>query len=72
MPRGFTKIRTYGYLANRNRRERINPVMSKMKLSLHLRPHTNTYRYEIEGIIWDKYEGVWDLSQKYDGVMVSI
>ena len=35
LPRGFTKIRTYGYLANRNRRVRINEVLSKMKLPLH-------------------------------------
>jgi hypothetical protein len=35
LPRGFTKIRTYGYLANRNRRERINAVLAKMKLPLH-------------------------------------
>jgi Putative transposase/Transposase zinc-binding domain len=35
LPKGFTKIRTYGYLANRNRRERINAVLLKMKLPLH-------------------------------------
>ncbi len=35
LPERFTKIRTYGYLANRNRRQRINEVLSKMKLPLH-------------------------------------
>ncbi len=35
LPKGFTKIRTYGYLANRNRRNRINAVLVKMKLPLH-------------------------------------
>ena len=29
------KIRTYGYLANRNRHQRINDVLKKMKLPLH-------------------------------------
>lgn len=38
LPERFTKIRTYGYLANRNRRQRINEVLSKMKLPLHKRP----------------------------------
>lgn len=35
LPKGFTKIRTYGYLSNRNRRQRINAVLVKMKLPLH-------------------------------------
>ena len=35
LPRRFTKIRTYGYLANRNRQRRINEVLKKMKLPLH-------------------------------------
>ena len=35
LPERFTKIRTYGYLANRNRHQRINEVLKKMKLSLH-------------------------------------
>src|SRR5450631_1196571 len=35
LPERFTKIRTYGYLANRNRYRRINEVLSKMKLPLH-------------------------------------
>jgi Putative transposase/Transposase zinc-binding domain len=35
LPRRFTKIRTYGYLSNRNRQERINHVLAKMKLPLH-------------------------------------
>lgn len=35
LPKRFTKIRTYGYLANRNRRNRINAVLTKMKLPLH-------------------------------------
>jgi len=35
LPRRFTKIRTYGYLANRNRLRRINDVLKKLKLPLH-------------------------------------
>lgn len=35
LPAGFTKIRTYGYLSNRNRHKRINEVLKKMKLPLH-------------------------------------
>jgi len=35
LPERFTKIRTYGYLANRNRHNRINEVLQKMKLPLH-------------------------------------
>ena len=35
LPERFTKIRTYGYLANRNRHRRINEVVKKMKLPLH-------------------------------------
>jgi len=35
LPARFTKIRTYGYLSNRGRRERINEVLKKMKLPLH-------------------------------------
>ena len=35
LPPRFTKIRTYGYLANRNRHQRINEVLKKMKLPLH-------------------------------------
>jgi len=35
LPPRFTKIRTYGYLSNRNRHRRINEVLKKMKLPLH-------------------------------------
>jgi len=35
LPIRFTKIRTYGYLANRNRHRRINEVLKKMRLPLH-------------------------------------
>ncbi len=35
LPGRFTKIRTYGYLANRNRHQRINEVLRKMKKPLH-------------------------------------
>ncbi|MEO6729825.1 MAG: transposase [Ferruginibacter sp.] len=35
LPACFTKIRTYGYLANRERRQRVNEVLLQMKLSLH-------------------------------------
>jgi len=35
LPRWFTKIRSYGYLSNRNRHKRINEVLGKMQLPLH-------------------------------------
>ena len=35
LPKGFTKIRTHGYLSNRNRHQRINDVLKKMKLPQH-------------------------------------
>jgi len=35
LPKRFTKIRTYGYLSNRERHKRINEVLEKMKLPLH-------------------------------------
>jgi hypothetical protein len=35
LPERFTKIRTYGYLANRNRHQRINEVLQAMKLQKH-------------------------------------
>jgi hypothetical protein len=35
LPARFTKIRTYGYLANRNRHRRINEVLKKMNLPQH-------------------------------------
>lgn len=35
LPSKFTKIRTHGYLSNRNRRKRINEILKKMKLPLH-------------------------------------
>lgn len=35
LPKRFTKIRTYGYLSNRNRHKRVNKVFKKMKLPLH-------------------------------------
>ncbi|MDQ3843321.1 MAG: IS91 family transposase [Bacteroidota bacterium] len=35
LPKGFTKIRTYGYLANRGRQGRINAVLKTMQLPLH-------------------------------------
>jgi hypothetical protein len=35
LPERFTKIRTYGYLSNRNRHQRINEVLKKMKLPVH-------------------------------------
>jgi Putative transposase/Transposase zinc-binding domain len=38
LPKRFTKIRTYGYLGNRNRRSRINEVLHTMKLPLHKEP----------------------------------
>jgi hypothetical protein len=38
LPKGFTKIRTYGYLANRGREERIKGVLLKLKLPQHPSP----------------------------------
>lgn len=35
LPARFTRIRTNGYLENRNRKERINEVLKQMKLPLH-------------------------------------
>jgi hypothetical protein len=35
LPERFTKIRTYGYLANRNRHQRINELLKVMQLPLH-------------------------------------
>lgn len=35
LPKRFTKIRTYGYLANRNRHQRINAILQQMKVPLH-------------------------------------
>ena len=35
LPKGFTKIRTYGYLANRNRHRCINAVLQQMQLPTH-------------------------------------
>jgi hypothetical protein len=35
LPARFTKIRTYGYLANRGRHKRINEVLQTMKLPTH-------------------------------------
>lgn len=35
LPKGFTKIRMYGYLSNRDRHRRINCVLKHLKLPLH-------------------------------------
>lgn len=35
LPKRFTKIRTYGYLSNRNRHKHINAILKEMKLPLH-------------------------------------
>jgi len=35
LPKRFTKIRTYGYLGNRNRHQRINGVLKSIGLPLH-------------------------------------
>ncbi|MBI2284113.1 MAG: transposase [Bacteroidetes bacterium] len=35
LPKRFTKIRTYGYLANRNRQRRINEILKKLNLPQH-------------------------------------
>jgi hypothetical protein len=38
LPKGFTKIRSYGYLSNRGRQSRINSVLDAMKLPHHPDP----------------------------------
>lgn len=35
LPSRFTKIRSYGYLANRNRRQRVTDILNTMKLPVH-------------------------------------
>ena len=35
LPAYFTKIRTYGYLGNRGRQQRVNEILKKMKLPMH-------------------------------------
>jgi Putative transposase/Transposase zinc-binding domain len=47
LPKRFTKIRTYGYLSNRNRQQRINEVLQKMKLPLHKEPVITPIRIHI-------------------------
>jgi hypothetical protein len=57
LPERFTKIRTYGYLANRNRHQRINEVLKKMKLPLHkglIKIHLQIRVLERFGIDMDK------------------
>jgi len=44
LPKRFTKIRTYGYLANRNRHQRISEVLKKMKLP----PHKGLVKISVE------------------------
>lgn len=44
LPKRFTKIRTYGYLSNRNRHKRISDVLKKMKLP----PHKGLIKIPIE------------------------
>ncbi len=51
LPRRFTKIRTYGYLANRNRRWRINEVLKGLKLP----PHRGLAKIPVELIMMEKY-----------------
>lgn len=53
LPAWFTKIRTYGYLSNRGRQQRVNEVLKKMKLPLHKEPVTipmQIYMFEKYGI----------------------
>jgi hypothetical protein len=35
LPKGFTRIRSYGYLANRGRQQRVNEVLTQMNLPVH-------------------------------------
>ena len=35
LPRGFTKIRTYGYLANRGRHNNLKAITSVLKIPAH-------------------------------------
>jgi len=38
LPQGFTKIRSYGYLANRGRKENIKSILTTLNLPLHPLP----------------------------------
>jgi hypothetical protein len=38
LPHRFTKIRSYGYLSNRGRRERVNQMLETMELPQHPAP----------------------------------
>lgn len=40
LPKGFTKIRSYGYLSNRGRQTRIGSVLKSLKLPAHPEPAT--------------------------------
>jgi hypothetical protein len=44
LPQRFTKIRTYGCLANRNRRQCISEALKKMKLP----PHKGLLKISVE------------------------
>ena len=51
LPERFTKIRTYGYLSNRGRHDRIKEVLKKMKLPLHKELVKIPYRSSYVGAI---------------------
>ena len=48
----FTKIRTYSYLSNRNRHQRINDILKKMKLPLHEALCKNSFANTRAGVTW--------------------
>lgn len=51
LPKRFTRIRTYGYLVNRNRRWRINEVLKGLKLP----PHRGLAKIPAELMMMEKY-----------------
>ena len=51
LPKGFTRIRTYGYLCNRGREHRLKAVLLKMKLPLH----PARVRVPLTVRLWERY-----------------
>lgn len=52
LPPRFTRIRTYGYLANRNRHQRIREVLKKMKAP----PHKEPVKVPMELFLKEQYD----------------
>ena len=57
LPKGFTKIRTYGYLANRNRQTNVKTITTVLKLPAHPPPVKTPWQlrlYETYGIRYNE------------------